>query len=150
MARMHTRKRGRSKSHKPIRSSAHMWVTITKEEIESIVEGLGKTGKKDAEIGLILRDQHAVPSVKAITGKTVSQILKEKGLQPKYPSDLLDLIMKAVRMRKHMANNKKDRLNSKQLVHVEAKIKRLVNYYRGKKLPKDWKYDPEQAALLVR
>ena len=49
-----------------------------------------------------------------------------------------------------MGNNKKDKLNSKQLVHVEAKIKRLANNYRGKKLPKDWKYDPAQAALLVK
>ncbi|HLC48094.1 MAG TPA: 30S ribosomal protein S15 [Candidatus Norongarragalinales archaeon] len=150
MARMHTRRRGRSKSHRPVRSTAQMWVTVSKDEIEAIVEKLAREGRKEAEIGLILRDQHGVPSIKMIAGKTISQLLKEKGMQPKYPSDLIDLIRKAVRMRKHMGNNKKDKLNSKQLVHVEAKIKRLANYYRGKKLPKDWKYDPAQAALLVK
>ncbi|MFH1257834.1 MAG: 30S ribosomal protein S15 [Candidatus Micrarchaeota archaeon] len=150
MARMHSRRRGRSKSHKPSRSSANMWVTISKEEIEDKVVELAKEGRREAEIGLILRDQFAVPSIKAMTGKTVSQLLKEKGHSPKYPSDLIDLIRKAVKMRKHLAENKKDRLNSKKLVDTESKIKRLVNYYRGKKLPKNWKYDPEQAALLVK
>jgi small subunit ribosomal protein S15 len=150
MARMHSRKKGKSKSHKPTRSNAAMWVTISKEEIESIVEKLSKEGRKEAEIGLILRDQHSVPSIKVITGKTVSQVLKEKGLTPKYPSDLIDLIEKAVRLRKHLLENKKDKLNTKKLVDVESKIKRLANYYRGKKLPKNWKYDPESAALLVK
>lgn len=150
MARMHTRRRGASKSHKPVRSTAQMWVQISKEDIIALVEKLSKEGRKEAEIGLILRDQHGVPSIKMLTGMTVSQILKEKGMSPKYPSDLIDLIRKAVRMRKHIGNNKKDRLNTKQLIHVEAKIKRLANYYRGKKLPKDWKYDSQQAALLVK
>ncbi|MEK6954829.1 MAG: 30S ribosomal protein S15 [Candidatus Micrarchaeota archaeon] len=150
MARMHTRRRGASKSHKPKRSNALMWVAVPKEEVESIVEKLAKEGHKEAEIGTILRDQHGVPSAKLIAGKTISQILKEKNLTPKYPSDLLDLIKKAVRMRKHMSLNKKDKLNNKQLIHVEAKIKRLAKYYRGKKLPKNWKYDPVQAALLVK
>lgn len=150
MARMHTRRRGRSKSHKPQRSTAAMWVQLSKEEIEAHAERLAKEGRKEAEIGLILRDQYGVPSVKMLTGKTVSELLKEKGLAPKYPSDLIDLIRKAVRLRKHMLNNKKDKWNAKRLSNVEAKVKRLVNYYRGKKLPKNWKYDPEQAALLVK
>ncbi len=150
MARMHTRKRGKSKSHKPSRSTAQMWVNLSREEIEVIVQQLAKEGKREAEIGLILRDQHGIPSIKAITGRTVSQILKDKGLEAEYPADLLDLIKKAVRMRKHMAENKKDKLNKKQLVHVESKIKRLVNYYKGKRLPANWKYDPEKAVLLVK
>jgi small subunit ribosomal protein S15 len=34
---------------------------------------------------------------------------------------------------------------------TESKIKRLVKYYRRtKKLPKDWRYDPEQAVLIIR
>ncbi len=150
MARMHTRRRGRSKSHKPTRSNAQMWVKASKEEIYSEIEKLAKEGRKEAEIGLILRDQFSVPSVRTMTGKTVSQILSEKGLSPKYPSDLIDLIRKAVRLRKHLLENNHDLLNKQKLTNVESKIKRLVNYYRGKKLPKNWKYDPEQAALLVK
>ena len=150
MARMHSKKKGKSKSHKPIKNSAVVWVPIQKEEIGQIIATLAKEGKNESEIGLILRDQHAVPSTKMILGRTISQILKEKGLTPKYPSDMVDLIKKAVKMRKHLAENKKDKLNTKKLSDVESKIKRLVKYYRGKKLPKNWKYDPEQAALLVK
>ena len=53
-------------------------------------------------------------------------------------------------VRKHLKENKRDKSNAIKLSHVESKIKRLVVYYRGKKLPKDWKYEPEKAALLVK
>ncbi len=150
MARMHTRRRGKSASHKPSRSTASLWVQHSKEEIVALVESLAKLGRSEAEIGLILRDQYGVPSAKKIAGKTVSTILLEKGLAPKYPSDLMYLIKRAVRMRKHLAASKKDTLNRAKLAHVESKIRRLVKYYRGNKLPADWTYDPETAALLVK
>lgn len=149
MARLHTRKKGRSASHKPLVKSIG-WVRLSKDEVVSLVERLAKEGKAEAQIGLALRDEHGVPSVKAIVGKTVSQILAEKKLSPKYPSDLTDLIRKAVSLRKHVEANPRDKSNRKKLGDVESKIKRLVRYYRGKKLPRDWKYSPEEAALLVK
>jgi len=150
MARMHTRRRGKSASRRPARSTASLWVQHSKEEIAALVESLAKSGRSAPEIGLILRDQHGVPSVKSIAGKTVSKILEEKGMAPKYPADLLYLIKRAVRMRKHLSSSKKDTLNRTKLLHVESKIRRLVKYYRGRKLPKDWTYNPETAALLVK
>ncbi len=96
------------------------------------------------------RGRSQVPSVKALVGRTVSQILKGEKLEPKYPSDLIDLIRKAVQMRKHLAANKRDTSNNHSLELVESKINRLVRYYRGKKLPAKWSYDPAQAALLVK
>lgn len=150
MARMHTKGRGRSKSHKPRKTSAPVWVGLSKEDITSLVLKLAKEGRNEAEIGLILRDQHGVPSVKMLTGKSMSALLKENQVLPAYPSDLLDLIKRAVRMRKHLGDNKKDVHNKTRLIRVESKIKRLVRYYRGKRLPANWKYDPETAALLVK
>lgn len=150
MARMHTRKRGRSKSHKPRRTTAPLWVPLSKEDIASAVLKLAKEGRQEAEIGLVLRDEYGVPSVKMLTGKTISQMLKENGLSPPYPSDLLDLIKRAVGMRKHLSANRKDTSNQTRLARVESKIKRLVKYYRGRRLPRDWKYDPQTAALLVK
>ncbi len=147
---MHTKRRGKSKSHKPAKTTAPLWVTMPKEEIVALVVKLSKEGRKEAEIGLMLRDEYGIPSVKVIVGKTVSQILKAEGLQGAYPSDLLDLINRAVAMRKHIALNKKDVHNKTRLLRVESKIKRLVKYYRGKRLPQQWKYDPETAALLVK
>jgi small subunit ribosomal protein S15 len=127
------------------------WVRHSKEEVVSLVEKLLKEGRNEAQIGLALRDEYGVPSVKAVTGKTVSQLLAEKNLTPKYPSTLIDLIRKAVSLRKHLEANARDKQNRKKLVDVESKIKRLVNdYRRNKKLPAGWKYSPEEAALLVK
>jgi small subunit ribosomal protein S15 len=149
MARLHTRKKGKSASHKPAVKSAG-WVRQSKEEVVALIERLAREGKTEAQIGLALRDEHGVPSVKMLTGKKVSKILEEKKAAPKYPSALIDLIRKAVSLRKHMESNPRDKQNRKKLNDVESKIKRLVRYYRGKKLPKNWKYVPEEAALLVK
>ncbi len=149
MARLHARKKGKSKSHKPT-VSEYKWVEFTPEEVVSFVENLSKEGKSEAEIGLILRDQYGIPSVKQITGKAMNQLLIEKKLAPKYPSDLLALLRRAVRVMKHLKNNPQDKTNRTKLSHIESKIKRLVGYYRGNKLPADWRYDPETAALIVK
>ena len=150
MARLHSRKRGKASSTKPRSSSAKAWVKLSKEEILEIVVRLAKEGKTEARIGLVLRDQYAVPSVKEVTGKSMSELFAEAGVSPEYPSDLLDLIRRAMTMRKHLAENTRDTSNKVKLSHVESKIKRLVRYYRGNKLPKDWKYDHTKAALLVK
>ncbi|MFH1780055.1 MAG: 30S ribosomal protein S15 [Candidatus Micrarchaeota archaeon] len=150
MARLHSRKKGKSGSKKPASSNLTKVLKIKKEEVEELIEKLAKEGRKPEEMGQILRDQHGIPSVKEITGKTMQQVLKEKKLEPKYPSDLLNLITRAVKMRKHLKDNRTDTSNKVKLVHVESKIKRLVRYYRGNKLPKDWVYNPEEAALIVK
>lgn len=150
MARMHSGKRGKSASSKSNFHAKASWVKHSKEEVIALVEKYAKEGKAEAAIGQILRDQQGIPSVKIITGKTVSQLLKEKGLAGTYPSDLLDLIRRAVQMRKHLKINPRDKSNKQKLIHVESKIKRLVRYYRGTKLPADWSYNPETAALLVK
>ena len=71
MARLHTRKRGKSRSKKPVTSTALKWVDYSKDEVTGFVENLAKEGKAEAEIGLILRDQYGIPSVKLLTGKTI-------------------------------------------------------------------------------
>lgn len=147
---MHTRKHGRAGSRKPTGREAPAWVTTSSDDTIAIVEKLAKEGKTEAEIGRVLRDEHGVPSARLVTGKTVSQILDSKKLRSPYPQDLLDLIQRATTLRKHLKQNKKDHLNQRILLNTESKIKRLVRYYRGKRLPAKWKYDPATAALLVK
>ena len=54
-------------------------------------------------------------------------------------------------LRKHLEKNKKDYSSKRGLELTESKIRRLVKYYKKRKvLPEDWKYDPEKAKLLVR
>lgn len=151
MARMHTRKRGKSKSKKPVGKSTPGWVEHPKEEIEEIVVKLSKEGHNSTEVGSILKNKHGIPSVKAISGKRVRKIMKEKGIKTEYPDDLLALIKTAVNLRDHMKANHKDLINKNALIRIESKIRRLVVYYKSKGvLDSKWFYNPDEAALLVK
>jgi small subunit ribosomal protein S15 len=151
MARMHTRKKGKSRSKKPSTKVAPEWVEYSPAEVEDLVEKLMKEGHTPALVGLVLRDQYGIPSVKNSTGKTVTKIMKEKGAKIEYPEDFLNLVKRSVSMRKQTTKNKKDYFNKTRLNRVESKIKRLVIYYKKKGvLPEGWKYNAEQAALLVK
>ncbi|VVB65616.1 30S ribosomal protein S15 [Candidatus Gugararchaeum adminiculabundum] len=151
MARMHSKKRGKSGSKKPTTREVPDWVEFAPADVEKMVVDLGNKGMSSATIGMILRDEHGIPSVKNICKKGVTKVLTTGGVKIEYPEDLMSLIKKAVGMRKHITKNNKDASNKTKLVHVESKIRRLVLYYtRVGRLPADWKYNPEQAALIVK
>lgn len=151
MARMHAGKKGKSGSSHPIIKVVPSWSQYSKEEIAEIIVKLAKEGKNTSEIGLILRDQYGVPSVKALCGKSISQILKAEKLYPEFPEDLLNLMKKAVSLHKHLQKNKVDFHNKRVFVLTESKIKRLVAYYKRKKIiSEDWYYNIENATLIVK
>jgi len=144
------RPNGKSHSTRPVRSGAPKWVRFTREEVELLVEELAKKGYSPSMIGIILRDQYGIPLVKQITGKKLTKILEEKGLAPKIPEDLFNLIRKAANVRRHLFEHPKDKRAKKGLEEIESKIRRLADYYkRIGKLPKEWKYEPEKAELLA-
>ena len=150
MARMHARRRGISGSVRPYRTKAPAWSNTDTEQIETIIIDLKKQGLSNAQIGLTLRDKYGVPSVKLAMGKTVSQILENNGIVTEIPEDLRNLIIKALGMRKHLAENKRDLHNKRQLMLTESKVRRLVKYYiKSKKLPQNWVYKPETAEILL-
>ncbi|MCD6125994.1 MAG: 30S ribosomal protein S15 [Thaumarchaeota archaeon] len=139
MARMHARKRGKSGSKRPISKAPPSWVKLTPEEVEALVVKYAKEGYPPSMIGIILRDQHGVPLVKQITGKRITQILKENNLLPEIPEDLANLLERARRMHVHLSKNRSDRYNRHRLQLVESKIHRLVKYYKRRGiLPPDW------------
>ncbi|QIW23233.1 30S ribosomal protein S15 [Sulfolobus sp. S-194] len=144
------RPNGKSHSTRPVRSGAPKWVRFTREEVELLVEELAKKGYSPSMIGIILRDQYGIPLVKQITGKKLTKILEEKGLAPKIPEDLFNLIRKAANVRRHLFEHPKDKRAKKGLEEIESKIRRLADYYKSLgKLPKEWKYEPEKAELLA-
>lgn len=150
MARMYARKKGKSGSKKPA-IPATDWISYNKNEIEKLIIKLSKEGNQTAKIGLILRDVYGIPLVKPIIGKTISQVLKENKIYPEYPEDLLNLMKKAVRLREHLTENKRDAHSKRGLELTESKVRRLTKYYKSKKiLPNDWKYDPERAKLIIQ
>ena len=65
-----------------------------------------------------------------MTGSKVLRILKKHGLAPEIPEDLYHLIKKAVSMRKHLEQNRKDRDGKFRLILVESRIHRLARYYK--------------------
>lgn len=150
MARMYSRKRGKSGSKKPVKKTKPVWLRYGSKETEQLVIKLGKAGKTASEIGIILRDSYGIPSVRAITKKKVTQILEKNQLLQKLPYDLLALIEKEVAIMKHLDANKKDMTAKRGLTLTDSKIRRLVKYYkRVGKIQKDWLYDKKNAKLLL-
>ncbi|MEM0313752.1 MAG: 30S ribosomal protein S15, partial [Candidatus Bathyarchaeia archaeon] len=55
---------------------------------------------------------------------------------------------KAERLAAHLEKHKKDTHNHRALQLVEAKIHRLVEYYKNEGvLPPNWKYEPKLASI---
>jgi small subunit ribosomal protein S15 len=149
MARMHSRAKGKSRSVKPILSNSKQWVSYKPDEIEKLVEKVGRTGANSSKVGMILRDSYGIPSVRDFTNKKLNQILSTTQKQ-ELPEDLFNLIKKAVNARKHLDKNKKDVSSDHGFRLIESKIKRLVKYYKSKKvLDSTWKYNIKKAKLLV-
>lgn len=149
MARIHARRKGKSGSTRTIRKKHPEWSSLNPREIESRVIELAKGGKSTSEIGMILRDQYAVPDVTTATGKSITQILEHNNIKAEIPEDLRNLIRTALKLRKHLDINRKDLKNKRNLHLTESKIRRLTNYYHSEgRLPKGWKYSLEQAKLM--
>jgi small subunit ribosomal protein S15 len=111
---------------------------------------LAKDGNTPSRIGLILRDQYGIPDVRPILGMKLTKALEKNKMGLKLPEDLQSLINKAVALRVHIEKNPRDKHNRRGLHLVESKIRRLTKYYlKSGRLPAGWRYDPEQARLLV-
>ena len=141
-ARLYSHKRGKSSSKRPISKKPPSWLRITGDDVTAIVTKLAKEGKNKSEIGAVLRDQHGVPLTKAVTGKTISQILREGKSEASRTEDLDNLVEKARAIREHLERHKSDRLDRHSLQLVESKIRRLGRYYVDKGvLPPTWRYE---------
>jgi len=150
MAKMHSRKKGSSRSRPPTVAKTPAWFDVSKEELEKTIMKLHDSGLPTSRIGLTLRDQYGVPSTKLVLGKSMNSFLIENKALPDIPEDLANLMRKALHVRKHIKANKKDVHNKRALQLTENKIRRLVKYYHDSgRLAQDWTYSPETAEILV-
>ena len=150
MAPMHSRKRGKSGSTRPARLEKPVWVELSADEVENEVVKLARRGLSKSKIGIMLRDSYGVPLAKVVTGKSISQILQENGVESPLPEDLTNLVKKALALREHLESNHKDLESRKGLQRTESKIYRLIKYYKKSKvLAPDFKYDPEKIRTIV-
>ncbi|MFB6241598.1 MAG: 30S ribosomal protein S15 [Candidatus Nanosalina sp.] len=142
MTRMHSDGRGESGSDKPVNKSTPDWVDYDEDEVVDLVVKLRRDGKEPSQIGRELRDQYGIPSVKEITGKKVTEILEEEGLELDLPEDLKNLVEKAESIQDHLGENKKDEQAQRRLELTESKIRRVANYHREEgNIDEDWEYE---------
>lgn len=150
MAKLFSRNKGKAGSHKPVDKTVPAWVSYKPAEVEQLIVKLAKQEKTSSQIGLILRDSYGIPSVKAILGKSIVDILKEKKIAKKLPEDLIALIKRHIAVMKHFEDNKKDLTSKRGITLTESRIHRLVLYYKASKvLPQDWSYDKNKAKLYL-
>ena len=148
MGRLHTHNHGKSHSTRPIKLKKPSWISQTPKEIEEIITKYGKEGLTPSQIGIKLRDQHAIPLAKPIINKGITQVLDENNLKSDLPEDLASIVNKSVGLQKHLKTNKSDRRNVRSLELIEAKVHRLQVYYkRIGRIPKNWKYKSVVAQL---
>ncbi|MEX0862818.1 30S ribosomal protein S15 [Nitrosopumilus sp.] len=148
MGRVHTHRHGKSHSIRPATLRAPSWVTQSPAEIEELVVKYSKDGLTPSQIGIKLRDQHAIPLIKPMIKKSMDQVLEEHDLKAEMPEDLENIVRKAVNLQKHLKSNKGDNRNVRSLELIEAKVHRLSVYYkRVGRIPKTWKYKSVVAQL---
>ena len=136
--------RGGSRSTRPVSKRPPNWVVYQPDEVKALIINLAREGKRQSEIGNILRDVHGVPLVKPIVGYGIHKVLEEAGLAPDIPEDLYNLMVRATNLRRHLDRNRKDFSNKRGLQLTESMIYRVTRYYKRKgTLPRDWNYRRE-------
>lgn len=151
MARMYSRKKGKASSVRPSERKAPSWQKYSASEVEALIVKLAKEGKTPSQIGAALRDMYGVPDVKASTKKQVAAIMKEKKVEMKIPEDLTSLLRRVIDIQKHMERNRQDMTAKRGMMITEAKIGKLVKYYKANKvLPQTWHYSRDSVQLLLK
>jgi small subunit ribosomal protein S15 len=147
---MYSSRKGKSGSSKPFMNEPSAWSNTDAKEIESLVLKYAKEGLSTSQIGIVLRDKHAVPDARLVLGKRIGAVLAENNLGGSYPEDIMNLMRQAVGIIDHLTTNHRDIHNKRSLELTEAKIRRLGNYYKAEgRLPADWKYKRDQLRLIV-
>ena len=92
----------------------------------------------------------ALPISKGVLGKSISAFLEDKKIGSKLPEDLLALIKRSDKLRKHIVNNHHDYTSKRGLTLTESKIKRLIKYYKSTgKIADTWKYEPDRISIYL-
>lgn len=139
---MHSDGRGESGSDKPVTKNTPDWVEYDEEEVIDLVVKLRRDGFDPSQIGIKLRDQYGIPSVKELTDKSITEILEDEGMELDIPEDLQNLLDRAENIQDHLEENGKDEQAQRRLELTEAKIRRVASYHREEgNIDEDWKYN---------
>jgi len=105
------------------------WLKTSEKQAEKIIIELAKQGLSTEKIGLILRDQHGIPTTK-IYGKKISQILKQNQIEPK--SSLANAEENVEKVKQHFEKNKQDKAAKYALIKKTATAIKLRKYHAKK------------------
>jgi len=78
MGRMHTHRHGKSHSIRPAIVRSPSWISLDSKQIEELVVKYAKDDLTSSQIGIKLRDQHAIPLVKSVTKKNCNADFRRK------------------------------------------------------------------------
>lgn len=146
MGRIHSHRHGKAHSIRPVEPVAPEYAS--KEAVEEAIVRYARDGMTASQIGVRLRDQHAIPLARPVTGRTITETLEANDLLPEMPEDLASIVRTAIGLQKHLKVHKGDRRNVRSLELIEAKVHRLSTYYkRIGRIPKKWKYKSVIAQL---
>lgn len=111
MGRMQCKGKGKgiSSTVTPFKRRCPKWVSHTPKTIVDLIVTMAKKGMSPSQIGVLIRDKEAVPSIKLLTGQKIVRLLKKNGTNyikvgcaPEMPEDIYSLIKKAVNIRRHL------------------------------------------------
>ena len=126
------------------------WVHVKPSEVEKLIVKFAKQGKQPSVVGMIMRDEYGIPDVKKLTGKSITKILEEANFKMAMPEDLRALVQKTLELRKHIESHPHDPAPHRSLLRTESEIRKLEKCYKAaKKLPPEWKYEPDRVKLLL-
>jgi small subunit ribosomal protein S15 len=150
VSRIHSRRKGRSGSHRPYPFVRPAWVAVDAEEATEQAVRLARSGLSSAQVGATLRDGFGIPSIRLVTGKRLRPLLVEHGVPAELPEDLQSLLRRVVHLQQHIVRHPHDESNRRGLSLIESRIRRLAKYYRRRRiLPEDWRYSSARAVLQV-
>lgn len=81
MGRMQCKGKGKgiSSTVTPFKRRAPRWVAHTPKTIVELITAMAKKGLSPSQIGVQIRDNQAVPSIKLLTGQKIVRVLKKNG-----------------------------------------------------------------------
>ena len=103
------------------------WLKYTKDEVKAIILKLSNKGLTSEKIGLVLRDQYGIPSVR-LYGIKIKEVLGDNFQEP----TLINLEAKLQIIINHFKKNKQDKKTGRALIITKAKLKKRKDYQKKK------------------
>lgn len=104
------------------------WLKMKEEELKKVIAELSEK-HSPAQIGIILRDQYGIPTVK-VYGKSLSEYMKEVGKSEDY--ELKNMEKKVERLKEHLKKNPTDKKAKHKSQKAQSRLSIRKKYSKRK------------------